>query len=472
MSARLRLGIPWLAPAYWVVALSLAAGLGLLMDRMPAVVVAAVTVVVFVAVVGQTAHIPVTLVFVGAVLLSSALVDLPSRVHIGEFSANAGLTGAYAFVGVLIATQWARSTSRAAAKPLWPFLALLALGLIWLGWSDRSIDAIQNVLVLLVFTASVLCGIEVSAHGRGSQRAVERTLGAASLTAIGLYGAGLAAEGVGSGAVIGSRSFALFALVVIAWGVAGWRYQRPLGRALTVVAGVLVVLSLSRIAFAAALVVCSLVWLNPRSTAGWFRFLAVVSVAIGIAYTATETIRPLHDRIYTGDVQSIGGGVSINVTGRSDYWDTVWQSYLTSPHIGQGVGSADRLIEDTYSESAGHPHNDYLRLLHDYGLLGASLWLLGCGWLLARSWRSWQNNRVNRLATPSEIAIHQRFHAAAFLSLLAISIAMITDNPVTYLFVMGPLGALIGLSLGLRHQVDSDGPMSASGISTDPHHGG
>ena len=23
-----------------------------------------------------------------------------------------------------------------------------------------------------------------------------------------------------------------------------------------------------------------------------------------------------------------------------------------------------------YSESVGHPHNDYLRLLHDYGLLG------------------------------------------------------------------------------------------------------
>ena len=91
----------------------------------------------------------------------------------------------------------------------------------------------------------------------------------------------------------------------------------------------------------------------------------------GSRYATVEHVGPLHDRIYAGDVQAIGGGVSINLTGRSDFWETTWDSYVTSPVIGHGVGSADRLITRTYSESTGHPHNDYLRLLHDYGLLGA-----------------------------------------------------------------------------------------------------
>ena len=40
-------------------------------------------------------------------------------------------------------------------------------------------------------------------------------------------------------------------------------------------------------------------------------------------------------------------------------------------------GTADSLISRTYGSAAGHPHNDYLRLLHDYGLVGMSLWALG-----------------------------------------------------------------------------------------------
>ena len=147
--------------------------------------------------------------------------------------------------------------------------------------------------------------------------------------------------------------------------------------------GLLIVLSLSRIAFAAALVVCCFVWLNPRTSRGWFRFVAVVSVAVGISYATVEHVHPLHDRIYVGDVQAIGGGVSINLTGRSDFWETTWDSYVTSPVIGHGALQRRQIdFPHAYSESIGHPHNDYLRLLHDYGLLGAFLWIVGYGGLI------------------------------------------------------------------------------------------
>ena len=97
-------------------------------------------IVVAVAAIGaQVARLPVTLVFAGAVVLSSALVDLPGKAQFGGSTANAGLTIAYAFFGALIVTQWPRSTPRETARPLRPFLALLILGLFSIGWGEQSI---------------------------------------------------------------------------------------------------------------------------------------------------------------------------------------------------------------------------------------------------------------------------------------------------------------------------------------------
>ena len=82
---------------------------------------------------------------------------------------------------------------------------------------------------------------------------------------------------------------------------------------------------------------------------------------------------PFHDRFITGDVKSYNG-VGIRLSGRNKLWGTTWTSAQTSPIIGHGAGSSDALITNTFV-NAGHPHNDYLRLLNDYGLVGL---LLGC----------------------------------------------------------------------------------------------
>ena len=151
----------------------------------------------------------------------------------------------------------------------------------------------------------------------------------------------------------------------------------------------MILLSLSRTAFAAALIIVCLAWLNPK--------ISLWMVATGrrgqrrdwSRVLRSPAHRPLHDRIYTGDVRSVGGGVSINLEGRSQIWATTWHSYLTSPVFGHGVGTADSLITRVYSKAVGHPHNDYLRLLHDYGLLGLCLWVAGYAWVMSRSWRAW-----------------------------------------------------------------------------------
>jgi O-antigen ligase len=199
--------------------------------------------------------------------------------------------------------------------------------------------------------------------------------------------------------------------------------------------------------------------------------VAVIALAVGITYVLVTTVDPIHDRIYTGDIQAIGG-ISLNVTGRGEFWSTTWDSYQTAPYFGHGAGSAAELITSVYSAAIGHPHNDYLRLLHDYGLIGAVLWVAGYLGLMVRTWRLWQGRRRSAQSiVPSRIADEVRIHAAAFLALMGVAIAMITDNPIDYLFVMAPLGLLVGLSLGLgsstRHASRRSRSSAATALAVD-----
>lgn len=443
---RLRFG----GVGFFLVVCAAATCLGLLLVLSPPAAIASVAVLLIIALVSQVAELPVTRLFIGAVLLSSSLVDLPGKVHAGGFSANAGLTVVYGFLAVLILILWPRSPTSQASRPLLPFVVLLVFAGLSMGWGAPSITAAQNILVLLVFVVSALCGISVAISEEDTTGFAAKALTLGSVVALALYGGSLALGGLGAGTVVGSRSFALFALVITAWGAAGWRYGMTWGRSLTLFAGLLVLLSLSRTAFAAALIIFCLAWLNPRSASGWVRLTAAVSVALGVAYLAVEHIRVLHDRIFTGDVQSVGGGVAINLEGRSQVWATTWHSYLTSPIFGHGVGTADTLITRVYSNTIGHPHNDYLRILHDYGLFGMSLWVVGYGWIISRTWRAWHKPVGAEGSANFEFAHERRIHAAAFLSLVGVALAMITDNVIDYMFVMGPVGVLIGLSLALE----------------------
>ena len=438
---------------YWVAAALAAAGLGVLVNRSPGVAIASLAFLALLAVAAQVVRVPAALVFAGSVVLSSALVDLPGRVQPGRFTANAGLTVAYAFFGAVLLALSPATTVGKTMGLLRPFVCLLILAVFSLAWGEPTIAGIQTILVLFVFIVSVFCGMSVSMYEPSPGQFATRVFGFGSIVAFALYGGSLVLGGVGGGAVIGNRSFALYALFGIAWGAAGWRHGAKFGRSLALISGLLILLSLSRVAFAAALIIVCLAWLNPQTVGGWARFVTAVGVTLGIGYLAIQDIGPLHGRFYNGDVQAIGGGFSINVEGRSQVWATTWHSYLTSPWIGHGVGSADNLITRVYSAAIGHPHNDYLRLLHDYGLLGACLWGIGYVSLLTRTWRSWHSSAIaTRGSQTVDSSSEHRIHAAAFLALVGVAIAMVTDNAIVYTFVMCPLGVLVGLSLGLSRR--------------------
>ena len=136
------------------------------------------------------------------------------------------------------------------------------------------------------------------------------------------------------------------------------------------------------------------------------------------------------------------GGVSISTSGRNVIWPLVIDSGMRHPIVGGGLGSSQTVLEGL-SESVAHPHNDYLRIWHDGGVIALTFLMMAFAWWLAVLGRQW-------VQSVSRSRRHPELDLAAFLTLLGIMLAAVTDNGFVYSFVMGPSGTLIGAALGIH----------------------
>jgi O-antigen ligase len=267
-------------------------------------------------------------------------------------------------------------------------------------------------------------------------------LRAAQLTAL-LYGTSLLIGGLGTDVVMGARSFALFAIVAVGWCLASWRYRAPGQNGLWAIGlTALVALSFSRTATVICLFLFPLSQMSFRDSKSVLRVGAWMGLIALIAYLSFNYVQPIRARFTDVGDRGQVAGLQVNTSGRESIWQAVMISSSQSPWLGKGPGSVAIPVSKVNASASGHPHNDYLRLLHDYGYLGLGLWLTGYIALLMRSWRYWiwadQHDRP---------AAH--VHAAACLGLIGVALAMLTDNVVVYWFVMAPLGILVGASIGL-----------------------
>lgn len=353
------------------------------------------------------------------------LVDTVTTVRFGSFSLGAGVTVVVA--GSLLALSPLVLRADAARRLPIALVLFFAYAAVRVAVAP-SIDGVQNIAVLLMF------GIGVAFAARSAT--VERAgLGVSVLASCGIVISLLALVQASTGFVIyGTRSFALAALVALAAAIAV-----PSGRILARIAPLLIVIavvaSLSRTAsIIAVLLLAGLVVRLPRGRRIVLALGGLAIAAVG-AWTLITTFPPLRDRFLGGDNAAEFGGLSINTSGRSALWDALLNSALTSPVFGQGPGSAAALVEARFYPIL-LPHNEYLRLFHDLGMVGLALFALGCIALISRI-----SVRAARTDHP--------IHWAALFGLIAVLAAAATDNVFLYPFVMVPLAALVGLSLGL-----------------------
>lgn len=409
--------------------------LGVLAVREPSLALALAAAIAVMAVLARHSDRPLEVLLPVMVILLAGLVDLPRRVGIGSFTLLALVTLGLALAALPV---WLIRDSRRSVLPLITF----PLG-IWILLSaiahPPSITGIQNILVFFVFISILELTASFSRYNSGSH--VGAALAIATLCASILYGITIISTGaLGSTGLVSARAFGLFGLVSLAWYLPRCHYKETRTYALVAssLSMTLIVASLSRTAFVVAVILVGLNWLITGS-GGLTRRLLPVAAAMLLGIGAFLLVDPLQERFVTGDVQSVGGGVQFNVSGRFDIWGAVWDSYRTEPITGLGAGTSETLTYSIFGESASHPHNDYLRILHDFGLIGFILWVVFLITLTIRTARAWRAENSS-----SDAAIH----GAAFLSLVAVLLSMGTDNTIVYIGVVGPVAVIVGTSLG------------------------
>jgi len=360
-------------------------------------------------------------------------------IGLGPISALAVLTILYAGAAWLL---WLLRplVTRAAVPIVWPLAAFLVWGLASVAFYRPTVDGFQNLLVVAAFTGLILLTASAVPYVRQLPRSVRKTLERATWIAVVLYVIGIAMGGLGNETILGPRPFAMFALLGVALHLANWRHgeRRKLWWALAVT--LVIGISLSRLALVAAFVLFPISQISFRNVWGWLRVILMIAVAVGIFSLAFTYVEPLRSRFVEGDVSIEVGGVAVNGSGRTEIWETTFESYSESPWTGKGAGSANEVIKANFV-GVDHPHSDYLRVLHDYGPVGFGLWIVAFVNLLWVTLRAWM--RADRRRAPDA-----PLHAAAFMAVAAATMMMVTDNAMVYVFVMAPLGILVGASLG------------------------
>ncbi|MGV0026191.1 O-antigen ligase family protein [Phormidesmis priestleyi] len=376
--------------------------------------------------------------------LLCALVDAGTRLRGGSFSSQAVWTVLLGVTSLVFVVLRARIPKQIVG-PGALLTGFLSLGVASLVFDPAALnlslrDQAQSLLVYCGFVGVLLLGAIETYRAKDQLWYLHTGFPRACQCAALLYMVSLVA-GPGSALIFGARSFALFALIAISWFLASahYKYSKDILWAIFLIA--LVGLSLSRTATVIALVIFPFSRISPHNQKTWIRFFLWAGFIALLAYLAFNFVEPIRARFTDiGDSGQLGG-VSLNTSGREFLWQAVQNSIARAPLfgkiIGLGPGATSLVIE------GGQPHNDYLRLQHDFGYLGLGFWVLGYVWLIGITFKSW-------LWSDRYDPDNAHVQLAAFLSLISIGLSMITDNVIVYVFAMSPLGLLVGTAIGLH----------------------
>jgi O-antigen ligase len=386
--------------------------------------------------------------FWGSIFLASATIDIPTSFRWGQVSGSAAASVLFACIAWLL---WLITPilTRTLVSAVVPYVFFLFWVFFSNMWGPLTLKGIQNQVVWFGFVGLIiLSGYTSYRYPKVCQNYVH-IIGIAAFIATGLFFTGYLSSlnGWPIPISVGYRQFALFMLIPLAWYLVSWQLGTfsSFGVALFILASI--VLSLSRMAFLSAgvLFFLSMVISKPKHVVPRLIFASVLG--LGLIFVLFTQFAPLANRdMQFTDYSELWfriGNIQIYGSGRVKMWSVTIESIGQSPWIGQGAGSASGvvLLATGWLE---HPHNDYLRILHDYGVIGLSLFLVALASTLRELWQNW---RKSTMKTKGYTTKH--IYGSTFLLLIAFALSMITDNIVAYYFLMFPLGILIGTSAGL-----------------------
>ena len=233
-----------------------------------------------------------------------------------------------------------------------------------------------------------------------------------------------------------SRDFWILALLALLMGV--WIYVSLSRTSFVLMAGVIIPLSLiqPRNLIKAGIVVVACTLLIAAFVLSPF-YLRISPEAAELETTTSALVG--EDEAAQSREDELA---SVLTMGRAEAWTYLVEEVLgRSPLIGFGTGASREDVK-VANPSLEHPHNEYIRLLYDLGLVGLALFVASWLFRLLVHWRSWTNT-----APPAALA--QR-SLVAFIGTAYVLLGMVTDNFLVYFFIMGPLAIMLAMADSTR----------------------
>jgi len=249
--------------------------------------------------------------------------------------------------------------------------------------------------------------------------------------------------------IVVARTIALFTATVLTVSLGRWRYDLDPRKRLngllisTVILGT-IGFTLSRMATGISLLLTIISRHKPSNT---FRLLAAVTLSFVVVVVLFLSISSFRERTFKrGEIPNSFAEMveTFDSSGRINrMWPAALASALESPLIGHGPGSARTvvaLIMTQHERTEYNPHNEYLQVFHDFGLIGLLL-LLGF-WIpmMIRYWRLW-----NKSDREQDVQM-AKWSMVAFLCVTLCVITAITANTFHYPFVTTTAFIIVGIA--------------------------
>jgi O-antigen ligase len=250
------------------------------------------------------------------------------------------------------------------------------------------------------------------------------------------------------GDVAGPRGCAIVAVLGLAVTLSYWRVGHIWWLFASVALWLVILLTLSRTATICGALLFLLA-VSRRRDGSFSKSKILIAAGVGATFFAILIVAfpQFEGRFFFGHSAAdfAHGKAGLDTSGRAEMWQAVFDSWSSTPKnmlLGQGAGTS----EDAASKgvpSMTHPHNDYLAVLHDYGLIGWLIFAVALVRLLYGRWKAWSKAGL-------EGAEYTFIHSSAFLMVVAFVIMMITDNPYDYFYAILPVAIVVGSSVGLE----------------------
>jgi O-antigen ligase len=243
-----------------------------------------------------------------------------------------------------------------------------------------------------------------------------------------------------------ASSFSFYMLTLFFYCYAQSRKRHSLGfTALAAVFGIQVILTLTRISWAALLLgLTAFELFYGKGIKKWLVTASVGPLPVLIFYALVWTLPALQHRVFQtdqidSDLPAIEQAQSVSLTGRGTTWLSGLEDYREhNLLLGQGIGSSDHYFMNLFGTVA---HNEYLRVLYDGGAVGLLLFILANLSLLYRLGKTRRHEN-------STVRVYSAIGVALMMAYLVVAL---TDNPLDYYllftqYVFFVLGVCLALS--------------------------